>query len=169
MNELKIIAIGGAGACICKHAIDSGMKANVVFIDKDKSLLEMLGLGTSTFIAMVDVENKIEVELRESKIVVIVGGVAGETTSKYMPLIAETAKRNTDEIICFASFPFDFEGTEKVERSKNVCKSIYDMKIKCFTASLQSLMEQGYYKTQKQMFNAISEEFLEILKKELRQ
>lgn len=173
MNEMKIVAVGGAGISIVKHVLDSGMKVSVLAIDKDDSLVKIMALSNVDFLIFDEgsesFENKFEGKIKDSKMVVIVGGAAGETSSRCIPIVAEISKKYTENVLCFASFPMDFEGAERVGRAEKFQNAISALGIKNYTASLQALLEQGFYKTQKEMFVAIGKEFLEILKKELRQ
>lgn len=172
MNELKIIAIGGAGTSICKHAIDLGMKASLLILDKDKELLSLLNINDTDFLSVLNSDSnfdeQIENALCGTKLSIIIGGAGGETASKWLPEVTDIANKYCEQVICFLSLPFDFEGTEIKTRAINVCNKIKDMGNKCYTASLQCLLDQGFYKTQKEMFNAISEEFFETLKNELK-
>ena len=173
MNEIKIIAVGGAGASIVKNALDCNMKAPIIVIDKDDSLLNILGIKDADFLCFRNDTDKnsliddLNCRLKDSKILVIVGGGAGEVTSLCVDKIAEIAKSKTDDVLCFISMPFDFEGIERIERAASVCKMLEEKNIRCYTASLQSILEKDYYKTQREMFQAIGKEFLEVIKKEI--
>lgn len=172
MNELKIIAVGGAGTSISKHANDLGMKASLLIVDKNQDLMNMLKINNVDFLSISDSETNfreiIEAILIDTKLAIIIGGAGGETTSKYLPLITKIANEHCEHVICFLSLPFEFEGMEIYNRSKNTCEFIKELGTKCYTASLQELLEQGFYKTQKEMFNAIGEEFFISLKNELK-
>lgn len=171
MNELKIIAIGRAGISICKHAVDSGMKAFILGVDKDRSFMDLVNIPDSDFLVSNDcLEDSCEIlrdKISNSKMIVIVGGGAGEISSECIPVVAKVALECTEEVCCFMSMPFDFEGTERIERAERLQKILSELGIKCYTCLLQQLMEQGFYKTQREMFRALGESFFDMLKKEL--
>jgi len=110
-DQVKIIGIGGAGAKI----------------QMGKKLTMGLGAGGDPDIglkAAQEVETELRDALRNQKIVFLCVGLGGGTGSGAAPLVTRIAREQGAFVVVFATMPFGFEGTRRLEQAETALNEL---------------------------------------------
>ncbi|MDE0314246.1 MAG: DNA polymerase III subunit alpha [Candidatus Poribacteria bacterium] len=137
-TKIKVIGVGGAGCSVVKRMIEIGMTGVEFFVvDTDYEALATCNGATQVQIGVnttqgSSTDGNLEIgkraaaenmdELRsivlDAKIVFITGGMGGGTGTVIVPMIASLAREQGALTLCFATRPFDSEGSLRSEQAE---------------------------------------------------
>lgn len=134
MNNIMIFAIGGAGCNIAEaikeKASDKRLRdASFVFLDTDAQHLSKFEGDNNRIIRLKDESNAIPVELfRKVGSLIIVAGLGGSTTHKYLPEAVKVASSaSVSDISIIATTPFLFEGEDRITKATETVSIIQNL------------------------------------------
>ena len=127
LSGIKIIGVGGAGVSILKKFQDSPLPDVELFaMDSSKNMLESILTPYKIKLQNSErekrrtdtIKNELFPYLEDSKLIFIISGLGGETTSIYLPPLAKILKETGILTIGILIFPFRFEGRMREERAR---------------------------------------------------
>lgn len=145
---IKVIGIGGGGSNAVKHMDNLKIKgADLIICNTDSQALasnsvktkiklgeQGLGAGTDPEVgkqAALESQEKIKAVLsNETKMVFITAGMGGGTGTGAAPVIAEIARERDLLTVAVVSFPYNWEGKEKIQYARD---GIEELKEYCDT------------------------------------
>ena len=145
---IKVIGIGGGGSNAVKHMDNLKIKgADLIICNTDSQALASnsvktkiklgehgLGAGTDPEVgkqAALESQEKIKAVLsNETKMVFITAGMGGGTGTGAAPVIAEIARERDLLTVAVVSFPYNWEGKEKIQYARD---GIEELKEYCDT------------------------------------
>ena len=131
--RIKVFGIGGAGVNATSYMIEQGMKTiDIIAIDTDAVALKAskvpecfdIGTGLTGFCQPHSSVIRQHCEQyrtqlcsmsQDADIVLLCAGLGGGTGSGATPVVAEEAVANDALVIAFVTFPFSFEGRERMD------------------------------------------------------
>jgi len=131
--DLKIVGIGGAGSSIVSHMLSRGIvNAQFIVMNTDTAALEatpcqnkvLLGHGSQKNEPFLGRQSVLESyddvidAIFDARLLILVGGLGGNTATNALPLIAQMAKDMDIFVVCMVIMPFKFEDRRRMERAK---------------------------------------------------
>lgn len=142
MNEgcdLKILGVGGAGSSIVSHMLAKGISgAQFIVMNTDNNALTtspcqnkvLLGHGDQGRSPSLGRQSVLESHddvvdaICDARLLILVGGLGGNTATGALPLIARMAKDMDIFVVCLVTKPFAFEGTLRAKRAQEAVANL---------------------------------------------
>ena len=161
MEKFKIIALGGAGVNIVNNYIENYKNINTVAISPNINDINFSKCTTRILIgdnitnglgcfanpeigkkAVLISKNKIEKVVKNTETVILVAGLGGGTGTGEITEIVKITKELNIKTIVIVTFPFLFEGKERIKVAKNCIEELQNKVEELIVVKNEELLQQ---------------------------